>query len=120
MFCVRNTIWVLLGLSGCLFWSKFTEFVDYFSFSKLHSVLPGGFVCCLTEQSAVGKVSQLLSISLLLFLHADEVDLLDKITSHAQDLSNVSFGHDEANCSILEIGQYATLNIPTREAFGDR
>lgn len=65
------------------------------------------------------KVSQLLSISFF-SPNADEVNLLDKITSRAQDLSNVSFGYDEANCSILEIGQYATLNIPTREAFGDR
>lgn len=65
------------------------------------------------------KVSQLLRISFF-FPNADEVDLLDKITSHAQDLSNISFSYDEANCSVLEIGQYATLNIPTREAFGDR
>lgn len=65
------------------------------------------------------KVSQLLSTSFFSPI-ADEVNLLDKITSHAQDLSNVSFSYDEANCSILEIGQYATLNIPTREAFGDR
>lgn len=65
------------------------------------------------------KLSQLPSISLF-SPNADEVNLLDKITSHAQDLSNISFGYDEANCSVLEIGQYATLNIPTREAFGDR
>lgn len=54
------------------------------------------------------------------FPHADEVNLLDKMTSHAQDLTNTSFGYDEANCSVLGIGQYSTLSIPTREAFGDR
>lgn len=69
------------------------------------------------EQSPATKAAQLLIVS---FPHADEVNLLDKMTSHAQDLTNTSFGYDEANCSVLGIGQYSTLSIPTREAFGDR
>ncbi|KAH1179307.1 hypothetical protein KIL84_021890, partial [Mauremys mutica] len=53
-------------------------------------------------------------------LHPDEVNLLDKLTSSARDFSNISLSYDEANCSVLEVGQYSTLSIPTREAFGDR
>ncbi|KAM7144509.1 uncharacterized protein RBU57_015648 [Macrochelys suwanniensis] len=53
-------------------------------------------------------------------LQPDEVNLLDKLTSSAQDFSNISLSYDEANCSVLEVGQYSTLSIPTREAFGDR
>ncbi|EMP28413.1 hypothetical protein UY3_14502 [Chelonia mydas] len=50
----------------------------------------------------------------------DEVNLLDKLTSSPQDFSNISLSYDEANCSVLEVGQYSTLSIPTLEAFGDR
>lgn len=71
------------------------------------------------DQSLQWRFLSLLSISHF-SPNADEVNLLDKITLHAQDLSNVSFGYDHSKCRILEIGQYATLNIPTREAFGDR
>ncbi|XP_067398297.1 collagen alpha-1(V) chain-like [Emydura macquarii macquarii] len=49
-----------------------------------------------------------------------EVNLLDKLTSSAQDFSNVSLSSDEANCNVLEIGQYSTLSLPTQEAFGPR
>ncbi|XP_060126269.1 collagen alpha-2(XI) chain-like [Zootoca vivipara] len=52
-------------------------------------------------------------------LPAVEVNLLDILASHNTDLGNFSHGYDDANCSILEVGQYATLSIPSVEAFGE-
>ncbi|MGH0177963.1 UNVERIFIED_CONTAM: hypothetical protein FKN15_007005 [Acipenser sinensis] len=48
------------------------------------------------------------------------IDLLEKITSQSSDLNNVSVSHNEQNCTVLGIGQYATLSMPTRRAFGTR
>ncbi|XP_043914105.1 collagen alpha-3(V) chain-like [Protopterus annectens] len=49
-----------------------------------------------------------------------EVDLLDRLASQSSVLKNISVMEEEANCSVLYIGQYSTLNIPTRKAFGLR
>ncbi|KAL8174418.1 UNVERIFIED_CONTAM: hypothetical protein K2H54_044373 [Gekko kuhli] len=46
-----------------------------------------------------------------------EVNLLNQLASYSQDFGNFSLSYDEANCSILEVGQYATLSIPSVEVF---
>ncbi|KAH0615536.1 hypothetical protein JD844_004919, partial [Phrynosoma platyrhinos] len=48
-----------------------------------------------------------------------EVNLLEKLASCSQGWGNFSLSYDEANCTILEVGQYATLSIPSVEAFGE-
>ncbi|XP_042334647.1 collagen alpha-1(V) chain-like [Sceloporus undulatus] len=50
---------------------------------------------------------------------AVEVNLLEKLASCSQGWGNVSLSYDKTNCSILEVGQYATLSIPSAEAFGE-
>uniref|UniRef100_A0ACB8EZK4 Uncharacterized protein n=1 Tax=Sphaerodactylus townsendi TaxID=933632 RepID=A0ACB8EZK4_9SAUR len=49
-----------------------------------------------------------------------EVNLLDKLASYHQEFGNFSLSYDETNCSILEVGQYATLSVPSAEVFGEK
>nr|XP_056716127.1 collagen alpha-3(V) chain-like [Euleptes europaea] len=52
-------------------------------------------------------------------LQADELNLLDKLASYGQEFGNFSLSYDEANCSVLEVGQYATLTVPSVDIFGE-
>ncbi|XP_066569337.1 collagen alpha-1(XI) chain-like [Amia ocellicauda] len=50
---------------------------------------------------------------------AETLDLLPRVSLQAANGTNMSVSEDEQKCPVLHIGQYATLTLPARQAFGE-
>ncbi|KAI1882503.1 hypothetical protein AGOR_G00251430 [Albula goreensis] len=50
----------------------------------------------------------------------EEVDLLEQLFWQAGNSSNTSITLEGQKCPVLQVGQYSTLSLPLRQAFGSR